>query len=125
APRDPGYGHERDDEAPLGHQIHIHDCHESTVSCGPWLAGAGVTQRRHDAAMDEVLALRPVAEEDLPFLERLTQDPATAGEYAWAGWRNMLRFRQGWAEDRLVGGDGGVVVIAGGGERVGWVFRFW
>src|SRR5207244_2866143 len=85
---------------------------------------AGVTQRRHDAAMDEVLALRPVAEEDLPFLERLTQDPAAAGEYAWAGWRNLLRFRQGWAEDRLVGDDGGVLLIARGSERVGFVSWF-
>ena len=71
--------------------------------------------------MDEVVALRPVAEEDLPFLERLTQDPDAAGEYAWAGWRNLLRFRQGWAEDRLVGEDGGVLLIARGGERLGFV----
>jgi len=74
--------------------------------------------------MDEVVALRPVAEEDLPFLERLTQDPDAAGEYAWAGWRNLLRFRQGWAEDRLVGEDGGVLLIARGGERLGFVSWF-
>ena len=74
--------------------------------------------------MDEVLALRPVAEEDLPFLERLTQDPATAGEHAWAGWRNLLRFRQEWAEDRLVGDDGGVLLIARGSERLGFVSWF-
>ena len=49
--------------------------------------------------MEDVIVLRPIAEEDLLLLERLTQDPATAGEYAWSGWRNLLRFRQGWAED--------------------------
>ena len=74
--------------------------------------------------MEDVLALRPVAEEDLPFLERLTQDPATTGEYAWAGWRDLLHFRQGWAEDRLVGKDGGVLVIVRGDERIGFVSWF-
>jgi RimJ/RimL family protein N-acetyltransferase len=74
--------------------------------------------------MDTDLALRPVAEEDLPFLERLTQDPATAGEYAWAGWRDLRRFRKEWAEDRLVGDDGGVLLIARGDERIGFVSWF-
>jgi RimJ/RimL family protein N-acetyltransferase len=74
--------------------------------------------------MDEVVALRPVAEEDLLFLERLTQDPDAAGEYAWSGWRSLLRFRQGWAEDRLVGDDGGVLLIARGSERLGFVSWF-
>jgi RimJ/RimL family protein N-acetyltransferase len=73
---------------------------------------------------DEVLALRPVAEEDLPLLDRLAQDPAAAGEYAWSGWRNLLSFRQGWAEDRLVGDDGGVLLIARGTERIGFVSWF-
>jgi len=74
--------------------------------------------------MDTDLALRPVAEEDLPFLERLTQDPATAWEYAWAGWRDLRRFRKEWAEDRLVGDDGGVLLIARGDERIGFVSWF-
>jgi RimJ/RimL family protein N-acetyltransferase len=73
---------------------------------------------------DEVLALRPVAEEDLPLLDRLAQDPAAAGEYAWSGWRNLLSFRQGWAEDRLVGDDGGVLLIARGAEPIGFVSWF-
>jgi RimJ/RimL family protein N-acetyltransferase len=73
---------------------------------------------------DEVLALRPAAEEDLPLLERMAQDPAAAGEYAWSGWRNLLSFRQGWAEDRLVGDDGGVLLIARGTERIGFVSWF-
>ena len=74
--------------------------------------------------MDEVVALRPVAEADLPFLERLTQDPDAAGDYAWSGWRDLLRLRQGWAEDRLVGDDGGVLLIARGSERLGFVSWF-
>ena len=74
--------------------------------------------------MDEVVALRPVAAEDLPFLERLTQDPDAAGEYAWSGWRDLLRLREGWARDRLVGEDGGVLLIARGSERFGFVSWF-
>lgn len=74
--------------------------------------------------MNEAVALRPVAEQDLPFLERLTQDPDAAGEYAWSGWRSLLRFRQGWVEDRLVGDDGGVLLIARGSERLGFVSWF-
>jgi len=74
--------------------------------------------------MEDVVALRPVAEEDLPLLERLTQDPAAAGEHAWSGWRNLLRLRQEWAEDRLVGDDGGVLLIARGDERLGFVSWF-
>jgi RimJ/RimL family protein N-acetyltransferase len=74
--------------------------------------------------MDTDLVLRPVAEEDLLFLERLTQDPDAAGDHAWSGWRDLRRFRQGWAEDRLVGDDGGVLLIARGDERVGFVSWF-
>jgi RimJ/RimL family protein N-acetyltransferase len=74
--------------------------------------------------MEEIVALRPVAQEDLPFLELLTQDPATAGEYAWSGWRDLLHFREGWAKDRLVGEDGGVLLIARGSERIGFVSWF-
>jgi RimJ/RimL family protein N-acetyltransferase len=74
--------------------------------------------------MDTDLALRPVAEEDLPFLERLTQDPAAVGDYAWSGWRDLHRFRKEWAEDRLVGDVGGVLLIARGDERIGFVSWF-
>jgi len=74
--------------------------------------------------MNEVLALRPVAEPDLAVLEALTQDQGAAGEFTWTGWRNLLRFREGWAEDRLVGEDSGVLVIVRGDERVGFVSWF-
>ena len=35
------------------------------------------------ADMDDDVALRLVAEADLPILERLTQDPGATGEFAW------------------------------------------
>jgi len=58
--------------------------------------------------------------------KRLTQDPATAGgSTPGAGWRNLLRFRQEWAEDRLVGDDGGVSLGSpGASERLGFVSWF-
>ena len=74
--------------------------------------------------MADDVALRPVAEEDLSLLERLTQDPAVAGEHAWSGWRNLLRFRHEWEEDRLVGDDGGVLLVVRGAERLGFVSWF-
>jgi RimJ/RimL family protein N-acetyltransferase len=74
--------------------------------------------------MADVLALRPIAEADLAVLERLTQDPGVAGEFTWTGWRDLLRFRQGWEEDRLVGEDSGVLMIARGDERIGFVSWF-
>src|SRR5260370_10809653 len=74
--------------------------------------------------MENVLTLRAVGEEHLPLLERLTQDPAAAGEFAWTGWRDLLRFRRGWAEDRLVGDDRGILVIVRRGERLGFVSWF-
>jgi RimJ/RimL family protein N-acetyltransferase len=74
--------------------------------------------------MGDSLALWPAAEDDLSILERLTQDPGLAGEYTWIGWHKLLRFRQGWAENRLIGDDHGLLMIARGGERVGFVSWF-
>ena len=71
--------------------------------------------------MDDFLALRPVAEDDLPFLERLTQDPDVAGEFAWLGWRDLSRFPQGWADNKLISDDSGVLMIAREQERLGYV----
>jgi RimJ/RimL family protein N-acetyltransferase len=73
------------------------------------------------AGMDHDLTLRPVAGGDLPIVERLTQDPAAAGEFTWLGWHNLTRFRQRWAENRLIGDDGGVLVVIRGADRLGFV----
>ena len=72
------------------------------------------------AGMDD-LTLRPVAEADLPILERLTQDPASTGEFAWLGWHNLARYRQWWAENRLISDDIGVLIVARGADRLGFV----
>lgn len=67
------------------------------------------------------IALRPVREDDLAVLERLTQDPDTTGEFAWFGWHDPLRYRRRWTENRLLGEDGGVLIVARGDEALGFV----
>lgn len=61
--------------------------------------------------MAESLLLRPVREDDLALMEQLTQDPASTGEFAWFGWHDPLRWRRAWAEDRLLGQDGGALMV--------------
>jgi RimJ/RimL family protein N-acetyltransferase len=72
-------------------------------------------------AMDDHLTLRPVAEDDLPVIERLTQDPDAAGEFAWLGWHNLTRYRRWWAENRLISDDIGILMVVKGDERLGFV----
>src|SRR5215467_2949364 len=73
------------------------------------------------AGMDDDVALQLVAEADLPLLELLTQDPESAGEFAWLGWYKLIRFRQGWAENRLISDDIGVLMVDRDGDRLGFV----
>lgn len=69
--------------------------------------------------MDEQLRLRPVGEDDLPLLDRLTNDPSATGEFAWFGWRDPGEFRRPWAENGLLGEDGGMLIVAKGAEPLG------
>lgn len=71
------------------------------------------------SAMDVLLI--PPAEADLTIIERLTGDPDATGEFAWFGWHDPLRWRRGWAEDRLLGTDGGVLMVVRDGQRAGFV----
>ncbi len=76
---------------------------------------------RHDRGMDDQLRLRPVREDELTILEELTQDPQVTGEFAWFGWHDPLRWRRGWAENRLLGEEGGVLMVARGDQSLGFV----
>ena len=38
--------------------------------------------------------LRPIGEDDLSLLEKLTQDPDLTGEFQWFGWRDLRCDRQ-------------------------------
>src|SRR5215831_15583030 len=71
--------------------------------------------------VDDEVTLRPLAEADLVILERLTQDPAAAGEFAWLGWHKLSRYRQSWADNRLISDDDGILMVARGEDRLGIV----
>jgi RimJ/RimL family protein N-acetyltransferase len=73
------------------------------------------------SGMDDEVTLRPLSEADLVILERLTQDPAAAGEFAWLGWHNLARYRQSWANNRLISDDDGILMVARGEDRLGIV----
>ena len=75
----------------------------------------------HDFGMGDHLGLQPVAEEDLLMLEKLTWDPAVAGEFAQFGWFDLLWWRRQWAENKLISDDGGVLMVVRGAERLGFV----
>jgi RimJ/RimL family protein N-acetyltransferase len=69
---------------------------------------------------DEV-RLRPVVEDDLPVLDSLTGEPEAMGEFGWYGWYDLGRWRDGWDHNRLIGPDRGLLLIAAGDERLGFV----
>jgi|SRR5579859_769607 len=71
--------------------------------------------------MDYDVMLRPVAEDDLALLDRLTQDPDATGEFAWLGWHDLIRFRQWWTDNRLISDDIGILMVTRAEERLGFV----
>jgi RimJ/RimL family protein N-acetyltransferase len=71
--------------------------------------------------MHDDVALVPVTEPDLAILERLTQDPAVTGEFAWLGWNHLTRYRQWWADNRLISDDIGILMVVRGADRLGLV----
>ena len=71
--------------------------------------------------MGDGVALRPVSEDDLPMVEALTWDPEIAGEFAQFGWFDPLLWRRGWAENRLISADGGMLIVIRGEDRLGLV----
>ena len=73
------------------------------------------------AGMDDEVTLRPLDEADLVILDRLTQDPAAVGEFAWFGWHNLAQYRQSWADNRLISDDDGILMVVRGEDRLGIV----
>jgi RimJ/RimL family protein N-acetyltransferase len=71
--------------------------------------------------MDDQLRLRPVAEDDLPVIERLTGDPEAAGEHSWHGWFDPAFWRRRWEETRLLTEEGGTLMVERARERLGFV----
>ena len=67
------------------------------------------------------MTLRPVTEEDLAVLERLTNDPDGAGEHEWHGWHDPHVWGHRWAENGLMGSAAGTLMIVRGQTPVGFV----
>ncbi|MGW7543904.1 GNAT family N-acetyltransferase [Streptomyces sp. NPDC054770] len=60
---------------------------------------------------DASVILRPAREGDLPLLERFLLDPETASRFQWFGWQDPDRFRRRFAENGLLGPDGGQLIV--------------
>jgi len=71
--------------------------------------------------MDDQVSLRPVTEDDLAVVEKLTWDPESTGEWGWFGWFDPLLWRRQWAENRLIGADRGMLMVVRGPDRLGFV----
>lgn len=71
--------------------------------------------------MGDRVTLRPVIEDDLPWLASLRDGPAATGVHEWHGWSDPQRSRRQWAETGLLGESGGTLVVLHGADRVGEV----
>jgi RimJ/RimL family protein N-acetyltransferase len=71
--------------------------------------------------MSEEITLRPVAENELPILDKLVNDPETAGEFAWFGWNDVRMWQSRWAENGLISSEGGALLVVRGREPAGLV----
>lgn len=70
---------------------------------------------------DQRVKLRAVFEDDLPVLERFLTDPQATGPFQWQGWQDPARWRRRWAENGLLGDDGGQLMVVTGLDRLGFV----
>lgn len=72
--------------------------------------------------VDDEVVLRPICEEDLPFLQSLISDPEDAGSFMWQGFRDVREWRQRWEASRsLIGEGGGAVLVVSGEEPAGFL----
>jgi RimJ/RimL family protein N-acetyltransferase len=67
------------------------------------------------------VSLRPVREDDLPLLEQLTLNPDSTGEFGQFGWFDPLLWRRRWADNELIGPDGGTLLVTAGDQQLGLV----
>jgi RimJ/RimL family protein N-acetyltransferase len=71
--------------------------------------------------VDTEILLRPVTEGDLVVLDRFLVDPNATGAFQWYGWRDPARWRRAWAENGLLTDEGGHLMVARGGDPLGFV----
>jgi RimJ/RimL family protein N-acetyltransferase len=65
------------------------------------------------------VVLRPVTAADLWLLERQADDPETGGAFNWSGYRDIAATLRRFEEDRLIGPDGGHLIVQLGGAVAG------
>lgn len=65
--------------------------------------------------------LRAAREEDLPVLEQCTQSPESTGPFQWFGWQDPAKWRRRFAENGLLGEDGGQLMVVSGETPLGFV----
>ncbi len=68
----------------------------------------------------EQVELRPIEHGDLTTVESLTQDPETAGEFAWFGWSGT-QLQKRWDDNKLLSDEGGTLMVVRGQETLGFV----
>jgi RimJ/RimL family protein N-acetyltransferase len=71
--------------------------------------------------MPEQVTLRPVGEDDLPLLRKLTQHSQATGEFEQYGWYAPRLFQRGWEDNGLISADGGNLTVVCGDEVIGAV----
>lgn len=71
--------------------------------------------------MPDPVKLRPTREDDLPLLERLTNDPDGAGSFQWLGWHDPGQLPRRWKENGLLGPEHGQLMISQGDAAHGFV----
>ncbi|HEY7486500.1 MAG TPA: GNAT family protein [Streptosporangiaceae bacterium] len=71
--------------------------------------------------MSDDVRLRPVEEADLAVLDRFKREPDATGPLEWYGWRNLDYYRKGWADNKLLSDERGLLMVVRGAEPLGMV----
>ncbi|OIJ68018.1 GNAT family N-acetyltransferase [Streptomyces mangrovisoli] len=74
--------------------------------------------------MSDEITLRPVTADDLDLFERERGGPEGTGPYQWFGYGSSAALRRQFADNGLLGQDGGVLSVAEAGLTVGRVEWF-
>jgi RimJ/RimL family protein N-acetyltransferase len=67
------------------------------------------------------VALRPVAEDDLPVLSGMLGSVEVRAPFQWFGWSDPGRMARGFAENGLLGPENSLLMVASGAETLGFV----
>lgn len=66
------------------------------------------------------VVLRPVGEDDLVVLGGMLK-PEVSAPFQWFGWSDPDKWARRWKENGLLGPEGGLLMVAAGGEALGLV----